>query len=101
MQLMVSLGSNSNGVINAIVSESAVSGSSYGYYALTDASHSTVQLSVFHSVATANVDGLRAEGVGATITAANSMSTGNSVAWEIDGFSSGVVQSYADKLFRR
>jgi hypothetical protein len=91
-------GSNSTGTIAATVSESSVSGSTFGYYALTDAGHSAVQLSTFHSVATANETGLRAEGAGATITAANSMSTGNGDhAWE--AVNSGVVQSYGDNYF--
>jgi hypothetical protein len=90
-------GSLGNGDINAAVSESTFSASGVGLYALTDASHSTVKLNVFHSVVTMSKFGIAADGAGATIITANSMSTENLGAWNT--LNGGVVQSYGDNYF--
>jgi hypothetical protein len=88
-----------NGNIYVTVSESVVSGSGTGFYALTDTGHSQVQLSLFHSVATnCSGYGLAAEGTGASITAANSMSTTNGGDFSTNN--AGVVQSYGDNYFQ-
>ena len=80
----------------ANVIESTVSGGQYCYYALTYANH-PVLISLFHSVATLCGTGLNAEGADATISAANSMVTVNSIDWNSVG--GAVVQSYGDNYF--
>jgi hypothetical protein len=87
-----------NSLIVANVVESTASGGSYGFYALTDQSHTPVLISLFHSVATGNVNaGLRAEGAAGVIIAAKSMVTGNGQDWE--NVSAGDVMSFGDNYF--
>jgi hypothetical protein len=83
---------STGGRIIATVSESVSSRCTIGYYALTDASHSSTSLNLFHSVATGNLNGLEADGVGAVITVAQSMVIENFQ--NVNG--NGIVQSFGD-----
>ena len=90
--------SSGGGLIVANVFESTVSGGSYCFYALTDAGHSPVLISLFHSIASGSLGpALNAEGENAYISAANSMVTGNSSDWNAG--SGAVVQSFGDNYF--
>jgi len=87
-----------SGPIVANVVESTASGSAFGFYALTADNHTPVLISLLHSVATGNGGaGLHADGVGAAISAAKSMVTGNAKDWEI--VNSGSVVSFGDNYF--
>jgi len=84
--------------IVANVVESTVSGSAFGFYALTGDGHPPVLISLLHSVATGNGGaGLHADGFGAEISAAKSMVTGNAKDWEIAN--NGSVVSFGDNYF--
>jgi hypothetical protein len=88
-------GETSTGTINATVSGSVAARNSYaGFVAGTATGQAPTTLTLFQSVATSNGNGIRAEGVGATLRAAQSMVTGNTSGWVVS--QSGVVQSYGD-----
>jgi Right handed beta helix region len=83
--------------IAATVSESISSRSLIAFYALTDASHSKISLNLFHSIAENNFTGLKADGGGAVITAAQSMVIGSSE--DVATPNNGIVQSFGDNYF--
>ena len=94
--------------IVANVVESTVSGGQFGIYALTAPQHTSVDISLFHSVVTAtntatlfDTAALFADGGGgagiADITVANSTVSGNVVDWKAN--SGGQVLSFGDNYF--
>jgi hypothetical protein len=88
-------GANSTGTLKGTVYESvsAQNGSpgkaGLGFFAFSSTGHASTTLMVFHSASVNNLQGMAAQGGGATLRVANSTITGN-------GFSWGGVVSYGD-----
>jgi hypothetical protein len=88
-------GSNNPGTVNATVSDSvAARNSAVGFFAYSTTGQAPATLVLFHSVAANNFYGIGANGVGATLRAAQSVVTGNTVGRSAT--TSGVVASYGN-----
>ena len=87
--------SASSNTINATVFESVAAGNvGDGFFSNTQAGQAPTSVMVFHSVAANNINGVAANGTGATLRLANSTVTGNIRGWRV--ISSGVLNSYGD-----
>jgi Right handed beta helix region len=88
-------GEASTGTINATASDSVAARNATGFAVFSATGHAQTTLSLFHSVAADNFNGIIAQTTNAGLRIAQSMVTGNSTAgWQV--LSGGVIATYQD-----